>query len=130
MTTLNLHIGLHKTGTTSLQSFFAENDEILKQFFIIYPRTGREEKKKHKLIACSLRSVEDLSRLLTALHEECSEHLIRRLWDDYSRKHDLKAHSRKAKAFREGNRAKKEHNKARVRCDGLPRSLRNDTLAW
>ena len=78
MTTLDLHIGLHKTGTTSLQAFFAANDAILKQYSILYPRTGRKEKKKHKWLAGSLKSVDDLTRLLAALHEECSsfEHAL------------------------------------------------------
>ena len=67
MTTLDLHIGLHKTGTTSLQSFFAANDAILKRSSIVYPRTARV-KKAHHLLPQSLRSVEDLSRLLAALH--------------------------------------------------------------
>ena len=77
MTTLDLHIGLHKTGTTSLQSFFAANDGILKQFSIVYPRTGRK-KNKHNWLSWSLRSVDDLRRLLAALHEECSgsEHAL------------------------------------------------------
>ena len=42
MTTLDLHIGLHKTGTTSLQSFFAPNDAIRKQFSIVYDRAEEE----------------------------------------------------------------------------------------
>ena len=66
-----------KTGTTSLQSFFAANDAILKQSSIVYPRTGRK-KDKHNWLARSLRSVDDLSRLLAELHEECSgfEHAL------------------------------------------------------
>ena len=72
MTTLDLHIGPAKTGTTSLQSFFAANDTILKQFSIVYPRTGRK-KDKHNWLARSLRSVDDLKRLLAELHEECSD---------------------------------------------------------
>ena len=78
VTTLDFHIGLHKTGTSSLQSFFDANNETLKQYSIVYPRTGRKEKKKHKWLAWSVRSVEDLSRLLAELHEECSgfEHAI------------------------------------------------------
>ena len=77
MTTLDLHIGPAKTGTTSLQSFFAANDAILKQFSIVYPRTGRK-KDKHNLLARSLRSVNDLKRLLGELHEESSgfEHAL------------------------------------------------------
>ena len=58
VTTLDLHIGPHKTGTTSLQSFFAANDAILKQSSIVYPRTGAGKKDKHNL----LRSVAEISR--------------------------------------------------------------------
>ena len=77
MTTLDLHIGPAKTGTTSLQAFFASNDTILKQFSIVYPQTGRK-KDKHNWLAQSLKSVDDLSRLLVALQEECSgfEHAL------------------------------------------------------
>ena len=78
MTTLDLHIGLHKTGTTSLQAFFARNKKNLKQFSIVYPRTGRNEANKHKWLARSLRSKDELSCLLGALHEEGSgfEHVL------------------------------------------------------
>jgi hypothetical protein len=77
VTTLDVHIGLHKTGTTSLQAFFATNDRILKQLSIGYPQTGRK-KNAHHWLAWSLRSVDSLSCLLPALHEECSglEHAL------------------------------------------------------
>jgi hypothetical protein len=43
-----LHIGRHKTGTTSLQKFFALNDSLLaRKFGILYPVTGRHKKKHY-----------------------------------------------------------------------------------
>lgn len=42
MKRLILHIGTHKTGTTSLQKFFAENQSMLeKRQHILYPVSGR-----------------------------------------------------------------------------------------
>ena len=38
---LFLHIGRHKTGTTSLQNFFSEKKELLSERGILYPETGR-----------------------------------------------------------------------------------------
>lgn len=37
MSTLYLHIGIPKTGTTSLQNFLASNEDVLKQHGICYP---------------------------------------------------------------------------------------------
>jgi hypothetical protein len=43
-----LHVGRHKTGTTSLQSFFALNYSLLaRKFGILYPVTGRNRKKNY-----------------------------------------------------------------------------------
>jgi hypothetical protein len=36
--TVILHIGRHKTGTSSLQRFFYENSELLRQYGLVYPR--------------------------------------------------------------------------------------------
>lgn len=36
-----LHIGIHKTGTTSIQVFFTRNAKILEDNGILYPMTGR-----------------------------------------------------------------------------------------
>lgn len=38
---LILHIGRHKTGTTSLQQFFAQKTSLLAERGILYPETGR-----------------------------------------------------------------------------------------
>jgi hypothetical protein len=37
-----LHIGLNKTGTSSLQNFFHKNEEFLSRNDIIYPKSGRK----------------------------------------------------------------------------------------
>lgn len=43
MTEIILHIGRHKTGTTSLQHFFSVNEALLlKRAGILYPQTGRD----------------------------------------------------------------------------------------
>lgn len=43
-----LHIGRHKTGTTSLQKFLALNDSLLaRKYGILYPVTGRNKKKHY-----------------------------------------------------------------------------------
>ncbi|WP_263808717.1 hypothetical protein [Salinibacter sp.] len=41
MKTVYLHIGTHKTGSTSIQKFLAAADEALKEQGILYPKTGR-----------------------------------------------------------------------------------------
>jgi hypothetical protein len=40
MSRLVLHIGIHKTGTTTIQNLFAENRELLARHGVIYPRIG------------------------------------------------------------------------------------------
>ncbi len=40
MVTIYLHIGTHKTGTTSLQKFLFDNREVLKNKDFLYPLTG------------------------------------------------------------------------------------------
>ena len=43
---VTLHIGRHKTGTTSLQKFLALNEELLLNYSgILYPKLGRDPKK-------------------------------------------------------------------------------------
>lgn len=39
---LFLHIGRHKTGTSSLQNFFTQKSELLAERGILYPATGRK----------------------------------------------------------------------------------------
>jgi hypothetical protein len=52
---LFLHIGLGKTGTSALQSFFAQNHERLSSQGIWYPQTGREGLEAHHRIATAAR---------------------------------------------------------------------------
>jgi hypothetical protein len=40
MTTLYLHIGMPKTGTTAIQNFLTDNAEALKKYGICYPDLG------------------------------------------------------------------------------------------
>lgn len=40
MSTVYLHIGLHKTGTTALQYFLHQNNEVLNRYGICYPDFG------------------------------------------------------------------------------------------
>jgi len=40
MATVYLHIGTHKTGTTTLQKFLFENREKLKRYKLVYPEIG------------------------------------------------------------------------------------------
>lgn len=39
---LYLHIGLPKTGTSSIQDFFAQNESLIKPAGLLYPQLGRE----------------------------------------------------------------------------------------
>jgi hypothetical protein len=41
VTTLILHVGPHKTGTTALQAALATNADLLARFGVLYPTTGR-----------------------------------------------------------------------------------------
>jgi hypothetical protein len=44
-----LHIGTHKTGTTSLQAFFSRHEQWLSKRGVYYPRAGRTEFGHHNL---------------------------------------------------------------------------------
>lgn len=48
-TTVHLHIGTHKTGTTSLQKFFDINKKVLDKHGILYPKTGWYHHSQHLL---------------------------------------------------------------------------------
>lgn len=50
MKTLYLHIGLHKTGSTSLQSALFENLDILKARGYLLPEAGRNPRAEEKII--------------------------------------------------------------------------------
>lgn len=41
---LHIHIGLHKTGTTTLQRFFAHNEKVFNEHGYFFPRACRENK--------------------------------------------------------------------------------------
>ncbi len=43
MKTVYLHIGTHRTGSTSIQRFMANAEEALAEQGIIYPKTGRPD---------------------------------------------------------------------------------------
>lgn len=47
MSKIYLHIGTHKTGTTSLQQFFSHNEQSLKNQSFLYPSAGRPKKFPH-----------------------------------------------------------------------------------
>jgi hypothetical protein len=72
VTTLDLHIGLHKTGTTTLQSFFVRNEAALAKHSIVYPRTAREG-NSHRAILGALGKDDSLKSLMANLHAECAQ---------------------------------------------------------
>ncbi len=43
MTTIYVHIGTHKTGTTAIQKFLFTNEDILREKGFLYPCSGRPE---------------------------------------------------------------------------------------
>jgi len=50
MTSLLLHVGLHKTATTSFQCFLAERDRLLAGFGCLYPLAARAPGPQHALL--------------------------------------------------------------------------------
>lgn len=51
MANIYIHIGLNKTGTSSIQDFFAMNDAVLAQEGYVYPKAGRDSAAHHPLSA-------------------------------------------------------------------------------
>ena len=49
-----LHIGPHKTGTTSLQSWAQANEQVICKYGIFYPKSGRNTDGNHSSVAWSL----------------------------------------------------------------------------
>lgn len=49
-----LHIGRHKSGTSSLQGFLHTNSDILKGMGVLYPNTGRGKQVAHHRLASFL----------------------------------------------------------------------------
>ena len=72
MTTLDLHIGLHKTGTSTLQSFFVTNEAALRKHSIVYPRTVRKD-NSHCAILRMLDTDDSLKSIMANLHAECAQ---------------------------------------------------------
>ncbi len=69
MTTVYLHIGIPKTGTTSIQSFLFNNRDQLLEAGILYPLTRRSEQcltgayGHHKLSDSIMRQINEGSDL-------------------------------------------------------------------
>ena len=45
-----LHIGLHKTGTSTIQRFAAGNVDLLARYGVLYPQIGRQAEAHHQLM--------------------------------------------------------------------------------
>lgn len=72
-----LHIGRNKTGTSSLQEFFAENEGLLRESGILYPEAGREGKAHHGLALAVKRANQDRAAfevLAAKLRQEVADH--------------------------------------------------------
>lgn len=73
MPTLFLHVGLHKTGTTSLQKAFFDNRAALERQGVLYPSTGLSPKPVnwgHHELAYALRQRPQGLEMWQALREE------------------------------------------------------------
>lgn len=70
---LFLHIGRHKTGTTTIQQFLADNYQALLAEGVLYPRAGRFRHYHHPLASAILeKNTEAIDRIRIALDEEIS----------------------------------------------------------
>ncbi|MFD2858417.1 hypothetical protein ACFSZS_31685 [Seohaeicola zhoushanensis] len=73
--TLHIHIGSHKTATTTLQNTFAVSSDLLEHAGVLYPATGRKFQAHHPLAwqlrdtAQSGTSLEDLGDWPATLQE-------------------------------------------------------------
>jgi len=56
-----LHIGRHKTGTSSIQNFFASNQDLIGDYNYLYPKTGFTGVAHHELAYCLSKKITDLS---------------------------------------------------------------------
>lgn len=81
MSKLILHVGTHKTGTTSIQSFFHANRERLKDFGIYYPDATRYvgvEPEMHQGVAAALaRGAGPVPKALQRFHDHLRQSLGR-----------------------------------------------------
>jgi hypothetical protein len=64
-----IHIGLHKTGTSYLQSFFCANEDALAKRGICYPKTGRVD-DGHYALSANIGSEDSLNGLFQSMAEE------------------------------------------------------------
>jgi hypothetical protein len=74
-----LHIGLRKTGTTSIQKFLNKNHDILLKHDILYPRSGlplKESVYAHHDLAVSITNIRPPTnkQCWQLLHEELEQH--------------------------------------------------------
>lgn len=66
MQSVLLHIGTHKTGSTSIQRFLARSSERLREDGILYPEAGRPEDRTphgHHILAWSVQQKQGLKNL-------------------------------------------------------------------
>ncbi|WP_417743885.1 hypothetical protein [Salipiger sp.] len=73
MPTLYLHVGLHKTGTTTLQKTLHDNQDALARQGVLYPRTGLSQQPAnwgHHELSYALRKRETAQEMWTALRRE------------------------------------------------------------
>ena len=83
--TVYIHLGPHKTGTTSIQSFFSDNDDLLVNKGLLYPLAGRTRNQRtsnahHPLVTSILENAEDeIAKFLYALREEIAVHQPQKL---------------------------------------------------
>lgn len=70
-----IHIGTHKTGTTSLQQFFAINQALLKKKGIRYPLTANMSKVDHRRLVLSFYPNDGLPycKAIDDVKEPCEE---------------------------------------------------------
>ncbi|MTI65570.1 MAG: hypothetical protein FH753_03115 [Firmicutes bacterium] len=59
MKTIYFHIGLHKTGTTALQTFFTKNRKKLAKYDILYPKSGHYINGHHLLVWAQRKKLSD-----------------------------------------------------------------------
>lgn len=69
--TIYLHIGLHKTGTTTIQNLLRHNQDILARGGALYLRTGRISNGHHGLAQSLV--LEDGTRFQAAIHDVKAE---------------------------------------------------------
>lgn len=84
--TIFLHIGLGKTGTTSIQQFFVQNTPALEQLGILYPKTGRGKSIAHHEAVWQIgydatlldipRNPYLWKRLLSEIHESPADNIV------------------------------------------------------